>query len=240
MTISVKLTILSIPASPVEADEEGSLLTRKPQDKSTASLLPNLSPASQLHHTQHSFTGWWWCWCCVCFAEEEQLSWRPAGPSCPDHSGQHCENAVTTKKSDYPPPHPPSSNPITQNQRQGPLGALPRCARAPVEPGVQELWPRGLQSRNCALCAAEICTVISSAARVRRLRVAHRPGPDRLRCRRVSGLNGTEMGKSEAGLLLLQLRITNTLTSRLSSKHRMLMQKNLQKSDVSGCDSQQS
>ena len=78
------------------------------------------------------------------------------------------------------PPHPPSSNPITQNQRQGPLGALLRCARAPVEPGVQELWPRGLQSRNCALCAAEICTVISSAARVRGLRVARRPGPDRL------------------------------------------------------------
>ena len=138
-----------------------------------------------------------------------------------------------------PPPPPPTSNPITQNQRQGPLGALPQCARAPMEPGVQELWPRGLQSRNCALCAAEICTVISSAARVRRLRVARRPGPDRPRCRRASGLNGTEMGKSEAGLLLL--RITNMLTSRPSSKHRMLMQKNLQKSDVTGrCDSQQS
>ena len=140
-------------------------------------------PALQLHHTEHSFTGWWWWWwwwSCVCFAEEEQLSWRAAGPSCPDHSGQHCENAVTTKKSDLPSPHPPSSNPITQNQRQGPLGVLPRCARAPMEPGVQELWPRGLQSRNCALCAAEICTVISSAARVRGLRVARRPGPDRL------------------------------------------------------------
>ena len=230
---------MSIPVSPVEADEEDSLLTRKLQDKSTASLLPNLpssftaSPhTAQLHRVVVVVE-----LCLFCRRGAAQLAARR--PKLPRPLRPTLRKRSHNKEVPLAPPHPPSSNPITQRQRQGPLGALPQCARSPVEPGVQELWPRGLQSRNCALCAAEICTVISSAARVRRLRVADRPGPDRLRCRRVSGLNGTEMGKSEAGLLLL--RITNMLTSRPSSKHRMLMQKNLQNSEVTGrCDSQQS
>ena len=57
--------------------------------------------------------------------------------------------------------------PITQRQRRAPPGALGPCARAPT--GSRESRSRTACSReNCALCAAEICTVISSAARVGR------------------------------------------------------------------------
>ena len=42
--------------------------------------------------------------------------------------------------------------PITQRPRQGPLGALGACARAPMESAVQELRPCCLQSRKlCTL-----------------------------------------------------------------------------------------
>ena len=102
------------------------------------------SPTLQLHHTQHSFTGWWWWWwSCVCFAEEEQLSWRAAGPSCPDHSGQHCENAVTTKKSDLPSPHPPARTPSLRIRDRAPWGPC-RSVQGPP-------WSR--ESRSCGRAA---------------------------------------------------------------------------------------
>ena len=99
------------------------------------------------------------------------------------------------------PPHPPTSNPITQRQRQGLLGALLQCARP--------LLSR--ESRSCGRAAysREIVHFVrpkSAQSFLLQLECGGcglLAGPDRLRCRRASGLNGTEMGKSEAGLLLL-------------------------------------
>ena len=74
-------------------------------------------------------------------------------PSCPDQGGQHCENAVTTKKLEFAAP----LLPITQSQSQPPPGALGPCARAPVVPAVQELRPCCLQSRKlCTLCGRNL------------------------------------------------------------------------------------
>ena len=196
--------------------------------------------ALQLHHTQHSCTGWWWWWSCVCFAEEEQLSWRAAGPSCPDHSGQHCENAVTTKKSDLPSPHSPTSNPITQNQRQGPLGVLLQCASPPLS----------RESRSCGRAAysREIVHFVrpkSAQSFLLQLECGgcgSHTGPDRTGSAADGRADSMALrwGSLKLACCCL-LRITNMLTSRPSIQHRRLMQKNLQKRDVTGrCDSQQS
>ena len=177
-------------------------MTRKLQDKSTASLLPNLSPrftasphTAQLHRVVVVEL------CLFCRRGAAQLAGRR--PKLPRPLRPTLRKRSHNKEVRLALPPPTHLEPHHSESETGPPGGLAAVCKSPVEPGVQELWPRGLQSRNCALCAAEICTVISSAARVRRLRVAHRPGPDRLCCRRASGLNGTEMGKSEAGLLLL-------------------------------------
>ena len=92
---------------------------------------------------------------------------RP-GPSCPpDQGDQHCENAVTTKKLEFAGPPFPSLK-----SRAGALRGP--WVHVPEPPWCRESRSCGRAAcsrENCALCVAEICTVISSAVRVGRPRV---------------------------------------------------------------------
>ena len=119
----------------------------------------------------------------------EQPAAGPA-PSCPDQGGQHCENAVTTKKLEFAEPTLTS----TQRVRWGPLGTLGRCARAPVEPESRSCGRAACSRENCALCGAEICTVISSAVRVVGCAGWKLPAPGRLPLQTAPscGLNGPQ------------------------------------------------
>ena len=113
---------------------------------------------------------------CVCFPEST-LPAAPARPKLPpDQGDQHCENAVTTKKLEFASPPFPSLK-----SRAGALRG-PRV-HVPEPPWCRESRSCGRAAcsrENCALCVAEICTVISSAVRVGRPRVWKSAAPVRL------------------------------------------------------------
>lgn len=154
---SVKLTILSIPASPVEADEEGSLLTRKPQDKSTASLLPNLFPSftasphrAQLHRVVVVVE-----LCLFCRRGAAQLAARR--PKLPRPLRPTLRKRSHNKEVRLSSPPPTQFEPHHSESETGPPGGLAAVCKGPRGAGSPgAVAARPTVAKLCTLCGRNL------------------------------------------------------------------------------------
>ena len=134
---------MSIPALPVEADEEDSLLTRKLQEKSTASLLPNLpssftaSPhTAQLHRVVVVVE-----LCLFCRRGAAQLAGRR--PKLPRPLRPTLRKRSHNKEVQLAPPTHPARTPSLRGRDRAPWGPC-RSVQGPP-------WSR--ESRSCGRAA---------------------------------------------------------------------------------------